>query len=413
LDYQQRFDQIVAFLEPISDIWLKEVLYEYPDLSAYPDEWIDWLQSLSEENAWLIDCRKNAALLANSPMAEMSKTIDELIQLPREEEHPDELPSWAWNFVKGKKRHEINQIRGVLANLHDLNQIKVIDIGGGTGQLGRILALYHGIPVTSVDMNGEYQQLGKKRLVKYPKPEGHAELNFINTMFDETIFDRHPNLKEECGENSLIVGLHTCGTLAIEQMRAGLKTESRSLFNFACCYNKLDEEKDTNLSMHAKENGVKLNKYSLTLATRGHADMTLTEYQFKKRVKTFRYTLQLFCLKKGITERLESVGSAVPSVYRGKFEDYALEKLQFAEIEHGSTKEELKKFYHDPKIQAEVDRMFFANLIRWQLGRVLEMYILTDRVLWLQEEGLSPTLKQYFNEDLSPRNIGLLVTKQA
>jgi SAM-dependent methyltransferase len=411
LDYQKRFTEIVAFLAPFSDIWLKEVLYEYPDLSAYPKEWIDWLSSLSEEDAWLIDCRKNNAVLDHSPMADYWNKIKSLTELPREEEHPDELPSWAWTFVRGKKRHEINQIRGVLAKLHDMSSIKVVDIGGGTGQLGRVLALYHGIPVTSIDMNAEFQELGKKRISKYPKPEGHADLSFINTFFDETIFDRHPELQNECGENSLIVGLHTCGPLAIEQMRAGLKTKSRSLFNFACCYNKLDENKDVNLSNVAEEAGLTLNKYALTLATRGHADMTLNEYQFKKRVKTFRYTLQLLCLKNGIADRLESVGSAVPSVYRGEFEDYAMEKLSFAGISHSYTKEEMRLFYQDPNIQREVEKMFFANLIRWQMGRVLEMYILIDRVLWLQQEGLQPTLKQYFDEDLSPRNIGLLISK--
>ncbi len=411
MDYHKRFDEIVDFLGPLSDIWLKEVLYEYPDLSAYPKEWIDWLSALSENDAWLIDCRKHDAFMANSPLADLNARIKELIELPREEVHPDELPSWAWNFVKEKKRHEINQIRGVLAKLHDMKEIKVIDIGGGTGQLGRILSLYHGIPVTSIDMNGEFQELGKKRLAKYPKPEGHADLEFINTFFDETIFQRQPELETQCGENSLIVGLHTCGPLAIEQMRAGLKTKSRSLFNFACCYNKLDEAKDVNLSMYSKSKGLPLNQYALTLATRGHANMTITEYQFKKRVKTFRYTLQLLCLKNGISNRLESVGSAVPSVYRGEFEDYAASKLSYAGVDHAFTKEEMRKFYQDQSIQNEVERMFYANLIRWQLGRVLEMYILTDRVLWLKEEGLEPTLKQYFDEDLSPRNIGLLISK--
>jgi hypothetical protein len=55
--------------------------------------------------------------------------------------------------------------------------------------------------------------------------------------------------------------------------------------------------------------------------------------------------------------------------------------------------------------------MFLCNIIRWQLGRLLEIYLLLDRCLFLEENGYKVKVEQYFEEALSPRNIGILALK--
>jgi hypothetical protein len=52
--------------------------------------------------------------------------------------------------------------------------------------------------------------------------------------------------------------------------------------------------------------------------------------------------------------------------------------------------------------------MWLCNIIRWQLGRALEVYLLLDRCLYLEEQGFRVQIEQYFQETLSPRNIGIL-----
>ena len=48
---------------------------------------------------------------------------------------------------------------------------------------------------------------------------------------------------------------------------------------------------------------------------------------------------------------------------------------------------------------------------RWQFGRALEVYILLDRALNLMEKGMKVSMATYFDESLSPRNIGILATR--
>ena len=56
--------------------------------------------------------------------------------------------------------------------------------------------------------------------------------------------------------------------------------------------------------------------------------------------------------------------------------------------------------------------MFLANIIRWQFGKAVEHALLTDRCLYLEENGFDVEMAEYFDSDLSPRNIGILAHRR-
>jgi hypothetical protein len=51
--------------------------------------------------------------------------------------------------------------------------------------------------------------------------------------------------------------------------------------------------------------------------------------------------------------------------------------------------------------------MLAAGLIRNALGRVMELYLLVDRAIFLEEKGYKVEVQEFFDEELSPRNIGI------
>jgi hypothetical protein len=55
--------------------------------------------------------------------------------------------------------------------------------------------------------------------------------------------------------------------------------------------------------------------------------------------------------------------------------------------------------------------MFICCLIRWQIGRALELYLLLDRAIYLEENNYTAILAEFFSENISPRNIGILATR--
>lgn len=407
MNFQNRYLSLVEFLRPYAPFWQQEVLNNYPiTIGAYPSEWLELLSSKTDQELHQIDGRNNPASLRGSSLAEFIQKAQDLVAWPKESFEPKPLPAWAYKKVKEKKKHEIDCLREVILPLKEKTGFsKMADIGGGIGNLSRIMAHYHGLPTTCLDMNEEFLEKGLKRKDKYPLPPGAASLDFEKFKFGT---DTGDVVRKHFSTDSLTLGLHTCGPLALEHIRSFHEYKGKAMLNFGCCYAKLDPLKETNISSFAQENPLEFTVHGLTLATRSHSTMTFDEFLLKKRVKSFRYSLHLF-LKEvlGHTE-FATIGEALPSVYWGAFSDYALIKLKKLGVLELPSKQTLEKFYKDPKIQGEVDKMFLANIIRWQLGRSVELSIILDRCLYLSEQGHKVELLQVFNEELSPRNLGIL-----
>jgi hypothetical protein len=98
--------------------------------------------------------------------------------------------------------------------------------------------------------------------------------------------------------------------------------------------------------------------------------------------------------------------------YSRPFEDYVLLKLEQLKINHSFTPLEIREFYYEDKIQFDLKAMFICCLIRWQIGRALELYLLLDRAIYLEENNYTAILAEFFSENISPRNIGILATRQ-
>jgi hypothetical protein len=105
------------------------------------------------------------------------------------------------------------------------------------------------------------------------------------------------------------------------------------------------------------------------------------------------------------------VGDSSISTYWMPFHFYIKEKLQQLKIEHNYSDDYFNNFFLSTEVQGQLRKMFICNIIRWQMGRVLEVYLLLDRCIYLEENGHEVKLEQYFEESLSPRNLGILAFK--
>lgn len=409
MNFKAHFSKISEFLAEYKMIWWEETLNFYPhSLEAFPNEWMESLKHLSQAELWDLDSNGETSKLTNSSLIKFIEDIKALSILDKTtESDTNTLPEWAYRKVSEKKRHEITQITSCIHDLSkEMDLVNTIDIGGGVGHLSRILSHYYGMNTTSIDMNQDFQEKGKARLSKFPTPPNAGEMKFVNLEFGRSKSALKPIFKND----SFSIGLHTCGPLAVKHIDAVTDFKTKGLLNFGCCYAKMNPDQDVNISDYAKANGLPHSNHSLTLATRGYTKMTFEEYQLKERVKKMRYTLHLLYYKKlGIREFM-SAGEIRPKDYWKPFPEYALERLENNKIEHDFSTEELQTFFDNKEIQEEVWTLYLANLIRWQLGRVIEHYILTDRALKLEEKGYQVTLKEFFNPKISPRNIGILAT---
>jgi hypothetical protein len=396
-------------------MWSEEIMNEYPcGLLNYPEEWIRQLDSLGPEELYAVDSKIMIPEVAESGFADFMAHVLNLSRLPTIPEIPEILlEDWAFNGVKKKKRHEIQKIASTLKKILESHPFDyAIDIGGGVGHLSRVLAHYHGIACLSIDQNAHFQEIGKERLKKYRKLPGSRDVNFVNMVFGNNDSNHLNPLQDIFKPNSFSLGLHTCGPLANILLKESIKFKTTGLLSFGCCYHSLNPATDFPLSSFYKDNQFfKINLYALSLATRSHVAMSRPDFKTKERVKYFRYGLHLFLLKHFNNKHFTEVGECNVSVYWGEFSSYVKMKMNELNIPCVFSDDYINQYFNEATTQKELRKMFLCNIIRWQLGRLLEIYLLLDRCLFLEENGYKVKVEQYFEEALSPRNIGILALK--
>lgn len=409
MNMKNQFLQIRAILLLRQKIWSKEVLLDFPNaLNDYPDEWLQELAEYSHFDLWKLDARRPPEHKPKTPLGQYLSELHQLTSLPTKNYQPFlSLPSWAFSGVKEKKQHEISVLAQMLEQKKAETQHKtLVDIGGGVGHFARIMAHYFQHPTISVERDAELQALGKKRIHKHPTPAKAQALEFINLNFQDYRL-QEKELAPLFQSDHFTLGLHTCGPLAVRHLEAQVHFKARGILNFGCCYAKMTNPKDFQLSQVSKENPIELSVYALNLATRSHGEMTYPDFCLKEKVKSFRYSLQLLLKEEfGINDFL-SVGDSPLREYMGSFSNYAQKKIDALGLKSQKPSHSWQDFYQRFQTQQIVRKMFLADIIRWQYGRALELIILLDRALYLEENGHKVELAEYFQEKISPRNIGI------
>lgn len=407
--YRDGITQARTFLQEKPGLWHDEVLNNFPHtLESFPTAWLEQVAHLDDKCLWQLDCGLGIECLRPSELKESLLKLEILQRIPR---WPKPLeanyPSWAIFKVSGKKLHEINHIVSVMPALGLKSGETFVDIGGGKGHLPRILCLYHGYHGVTLDTNKHFQELGLARLKKYPAPQGSGELKFVHHTFGPESPQGKLLEDQLFNEAQASLGLHTCGPLSLHHLSKAQK--KKALLNFPCCYNKLDPVKHTHISHFLKSNPIPLSKHALTLASRGHTTISFDDYQLKKRVKLMRAAFHFYLQENHNIHQFITVGSAHPRDYRKDFDHYA--RLKMKQLELKAPTENLNSFFDRHDIQEKVHQVYHANIIRWRWGRLIEKLVVYDRALSLVEKGHPVEVYQFFDEKLSPRNLGLMLRK--
>lgn len=411
MDPKKRLQEIAQFLKPYQRIWQNEIMLMYPDpFQDYPDDWLQELASIRRpEDVIRLERRDYAGIIHGSPLLSFYQRIDELCSLPALPEYPA-FPAhkFSFLFMIPKKQHEIKKLAPFVNDFYQRHQIqKLVDIGGGIGNLAQSLTNHYNLKTTSVDMDSSLQKTGMNRHKKN-YVVGHHQVEYLNVKVgpDEKEFQTILN------EDSMTVGLHTCGALANYQIQSSVKRNIKGLINFGCCYDKLERDPSSqNISLAGKEAGLYLNQFALTLAARAHRKMNEKDYEFKLKVKYFRYAIHFLLYDEYEIKELANLGNSPRQLYEESFGTYALEQLHRLGLRPHHTKEELDEYFNLRSRQELIHKMLAAGLLRDALGRPLELYLLLDRVCYLREQGYHAEMLEFFDESISPRNIGIVAER--
>lgn len=412
MNLSEHFQKTRDFLERYRPFWYDEILNLYPStLEAYPKSWIETLGSLTPLELWQLDCKIDHSFLKDTPIYNFIEEVRALSSFLPILKIDSTLPKDILGGMREKKAHEISLLvpyLGELAKKHSFSHI--VDIGGGIGHLSRTLGHQYPVCCICLDHDKALQEKGKS-LLKNEKVEFISK-GLGNPIIPSKEFD---TLNDEeslriFSKDSLTVGLHSCGPLSLRLMEEVIRRGGKSLVNFPCCYLKLDPFLEVNLSSIAKINPLSFSTIGLTLASRSHSKFSFEDFLVKETVKKIRYTFHLLLFEKLNIKEFIGAGNYPLKKYQEGFSIYAKEKLDELGISHEFTDMQLEDFFEEKKDL--VRYMFLCNILRWQMGRVLETHLLIDRALYLQENGFEVELFELFDQEISPRNLGIFALKK-
>ena len=398
-ELKKEFTKLSSFLKQWSDIWLKEVMNDYPEsLNAYPPSWIKILRELNVCELWELDSGQNYTHVdQEASLLVLLTQIKKLSEIKKLKFNNLEFTPSDFFRVKDKKKHEIQRIVGFL-DLEEDNSKSILDIGGGVGHLSRSLCTkLDKKSALIIEADKEFINIGKKinQKKRLDQISYKCSVFDINTEIDE-YFD-------------LCIGLHACGDLSSDLIALSSEKKINNILNFGCCYFKVKNNTYSYLSELGKKIGPILSKYSLTLASRAHTGLTYDAFLKKRKVKSFRYGLHLYLYQVLKIKSFKEVGESKFSEYQSGFESYANRKLKYLGIEPQEGGK-LEEFFLGNSTQEMIEAMFLSNVIRWQFGRLIEKVVILDRCLFLEESGYKIKWGEVFDEKLSPRNIGIYAT---
>lgn len=380
------------------------LMYPSP-LEGYPMDWIEELRQFRDKKDVIRIEKKDVFDYIKGPeLIAFYKRLEELCELPQV---PDYAPmpeeSWTWLHIIPKKQHEIRKLTPHINHIYQEKKIdQVIDIGGGVGFLAQTLCNQYKHKVVSIDMNTEFQKTGIERHQKNAKDPSNK------VLFKNMKVEAGGEFAKLLSSNCFPIGLHTCGNLALEILRHSSEAKVPALVNFGCCYHTLTSEHQQNISEFArKAKPLVMTKFALTLSCRAHRKMDEKDYDLKQKVKFYRYAIHILLHDHYDMKKLVTLGNSNPKLYDESFGVYVYDQLKRVSVGPKHSIEELNAWYANPELTKLIERMLAAGLIRNALGRAMELYLLLDRAIYLEERGYKVQVQEFFDEELSPRNIGI------
>lgn len=397
MNYQDRYLRLWSSLKAIQSIWHYNLLLEPEKALKDVDIYLDELAGFSESTLHALHHLKMPSKASANFQDTFCALFDESL-----------LPKWKKELAlstlqqQGLKPKKIHEMARLLSFLKEKQAYSTyMDIGAGLGHLSRHLQWALNQDVLSVE---------KELTLSSKAAELSSQAKWLDPSRIKHICGEAPGIYQDLNSfknpSTLSLGLHTCGSLAWHHVR--LVEEGMSVFNFACCYDKLANPKtELNVSRLSKTYFLDWSREALFNVTRGAKKRSLEDFRFQKRVQIYRYALQHLLNENFPELNVVSVGNTPPSVYQADFSDYCENRLKVLGLELLWSKKSIEGFFRS--FYPSYTRKWLAVVLRETCLRGLEWSIHLDRAIYFQEKTHQVELGEFFERELSPRNIGIFI----
>lgn len=296
------------------------------------------------------------------------------------------VPFWLSKGIGGRKLEQIDAFFQVLPS----TTMPVLEWCAGKGHLGRLLSFQRGNSVVSVEFQSQLCTDGQQLADKYQLPQTMIQADVLQSGSDLLLPQQQ------------VLALHACGQLHVHLLQQASHHRCQQLHVVPCCYHLIPEQVYQPLSDIALQQNLYLQQHELKLAVQGQITAGARVEKLRETEVSWRLAYQLL--------RADVTGDAVYKPFKsvskhwfsGEFVDFA----HWAAAEQALVLPAMVDWQHYLQRGAEYMRLTKRiELIRHLFRRPLELWLVLDRALFLQQAGYQVSVKQFCDDQVTPRNL--------
>ncbi|QIL86234.1 methyltransferase [Vibrio sp. HDW18] len=300
------------------------------------------------------------------------------------------LPKYLDQGIPGRKWQQIVAMSSVLLAHHQGAQW--LEWCAGKGYLGRILASVSQQPVVSFEYQAELCAAGQQqaKLLHLPMHfvQGDAFQSEVARLFEA---------------NTHAVALHACGDLHVKLLQYATAAQVAAISFSPCCYHLIRDPHYQAMSNLAQQSTLHLTQQELRLPLQ--ETVTGGERVKRQRQQEMVYRLGLDALLSH--ELNQTAYIPIPSIQKSHlnqgfaaFCDWALRQKN---IDLDATQHDLA--YFEQLGEQRFWQMERVSLVQQGFRRLLELWLVLDKSLYLQEQGYQVTIGEFCDRQTTPRNL--------
>nr|WP_238486465.1 methyltransferase [Motilimonas eburnea] len=260
----------------------------------------------------------------------------------------------------------------------------------GKGHLGRVAQYHTQQPITSIEWQSTLCHHGQAMADQLRCQQQFVQADVLND-----------NLSHLFNEAKGVMALHACGQLHLELLEQARQHQIEHIFVCPCCYHLISDSAYLGLSEQAKAVGLTLSKRDLKLplqqlVTSGQRGRRQRETELLWRLSFSQY-VQLLTGESQYTP-LPNFAKALLNQDYEAFCRWACQAKGYAFN---------ARLMSDSLVrgQGQLALVNTIELVRQRFRRLLELWLVLDRVCFLEEAGYQVSLMAFCDFSVTPRNL--------
>lgn len=293
-------------------------------------------------------------------------------------------------FETGIPGRKWQQIQAFAATL-PADSRPLLEWCAGKGHLGRLLAAADTRQVTSLEWNGALCDAGREEAKRAKTGMHFVEADAFN-----------PGSAQWLPQGGQAVALHACGDLHTTLMRHWVKSDCQRLTLSPCCYHLIRSNRYQPLSTLAQASPLRLAKLDLQLPVQETVTAGLGVQRQRRTEVLWRLAFDEWQREWRGQDEYLPLPPFAKSLLTGSFTDFS---RWAAEIKGLSMPASINEQQWLEQGEARLHQVRLMELVSHFFRRPLELWLVLDRVLFLEEHGARVALGTFCDKPLTPRNI--------